>query len=419
MHLDPRGSAEGDRHPANRGLEVVAKTHHGDLEVEGIAGGGAELAADAQLQPSSHSRVLADLHGHRIPERPDRGVLDAPLHHLREEEGGVAGRAAPSVVRRVRDGDRALRGRCSLGEALHHRLDGGAHGVAQGEELAAHLLGDPGTPDRVVVRHHHHRRAEIGNVSIGEAVTEPDVEDSLLLFQCGELVHEAPQRLAGGGEEPDHAAIEGRDDRLHLALGGIGEDREEVEHPVHDVDVGVLLVADQRRRLLDHPIRHVRVEIELRSHGNLGTNQLAHAGQDVALAVVAAVGHHGAVEHQQHAVHGQGCLQIREKLVAQLLVEGLRRRPRRLREGEEPLRHLPSALTPQLAQQRAGAPDRRRILLARIRAVNQHQVLPHVRPRRHRGEGVGLGGQHAQEHSLHRVFLPWFRRGAARRPACR
>src|SRR4030095_17009950 len=50
---------------------------------------------------------------------------------------------------------------------------------------------------------------------------------------------------------------------------------------------------------LDHAVRHVRVEIELRHDRNLRADEPAHRGQDVALGIVDSLGDYGAmpVEH--------------------------------------------------------------------------------------------------------------------------
>ena len=52
----------------------------------------------------------------------------------------------------------------------------------------------------------------------------------------------------------------------------------------------------------DHRPGHVRVEVEGDGHGHRRSDDLAHRAEEIALAVLEPLGHHGAVQIEQHAV---------------------------------------------------------------------------------------------------------------------
>ena len=89
--------------------------------------------------------------------------------------------------------------------------------------------------------------------------------------------------------------------------------------PLLLVDLRVGLVADEHVAELDHGRRDVGVDVEL-GDDRRPAHHLAHGGEDMPLAVVDALGHHGAVEVEEDAVHRPGRLQASEH-VAEDLVE--------------------------------------------------------------------------------------------------
>ena len=108
---------------------------------------------------------------------------------------------------------------------------------------------------------------------------------------------------------------------------------EQILRPLADVDVGILLVGDERRRRLQHQRRDVAVEVELATQHRVRADDLAQAGQQVALTVVVALRHHGAVHVDEHEVERQRGLGLREDSVAIVLVDAADRPPGRLGEG--------------------------------------------------------------------------------------
>ena len=85
---------------------------------------------------------------------------------------------------------------------------------------------------------------------------------------------------------------------------------EQIFRPFADVDVGILLVGDERGRGLQHQRRNVAVQVELAAHHGIRADDRAQPGQQVALAVVVALRHHGAVHVDQHEVERQRGLRL-------------------------------------------------------------------------------------------------------------
>ena len=102
--------------------------------------------------------------------------------------------------------------------------------------------------------------------------------------------------------------------------------------------------------MADALFRQVAVRVELDADGHVGADQRAHLRDQLALAVVAAVGHHRAVQAEQHAVHRQRGAQLAEDLVAQRLPGLARDQARGLGEGGRALHQRPAL--------GAGAPPR-------------------------------------------------------------
>jgi hypothetical protein len=101
---------------------------------------------------------------------------------------------------------------------------------------------------------------------------------------------------------------------------------------------------DQRRGLADHRFGDVAVEIELGADRHALPDDGADPRQYVALAIIVTLGDHRVVQREDHHVDRQGAAQIREDLVAQLLVDGADDGAARLGEGAEALGHRPAPL---------------------------------------------------------------------------
>ncbi|MNT02437.1 hypothetical protein D3C72_1369340 [compost metagenome] len=116
------------------------------------------------------------------------------------------------------------------------------------------------------------------------------------------------------------------------------------------INVGILLEQHQHRGLLHHQWRQVRMRVQFCAHGHIGADQLAHAAQDVAFAIVIAIGDHGAVQAQQHHVHRQRGAQVRQQFITQGFVGGARGDAARLRRRDQPFHHRPAVFLGTLAR---------------------------------------------------------------------
>ena len=175
-----------------------------------------------------------------------------------------------------------------LAELARQLLGLGLVVVGDGDDLAAHLL----------------------DVGPREAVGDRQRQHAVLAFHRLQLVDEAAHRLARGVEDADHAAVPGRHHRPGAALDGAFHHGEQVVGALGHVDMRVFLEQHQGGRRRAASVADVAMQVELDADRHVRTDDLADMGQEVAFAVVVALGHHGAVHGQEHAVDRQGGLQV-------------------------------------------------------------------------------------------------------------
>ena len=222
-------------------------------------------------------------------------------------------------------------------------------------------------PSGIAIGIDQHLGAHVGGVAPGEAVGDRDRQHAVLAFHRHQLVDEAAHRFAAGVHDRDELAIEhaarwpdasalathrstssarsrmsvwgipvatmrsadsihGRhqlvDEAAHRFAAGV-HDRDElaIEHAarldarppqvdqligaVQDVGMGYSLVADDEVGGFHHGRGQMAVRIQFRAD-HVRADDLARAAQQVALAIVVAVGHHRAVQAEQRHVHGAG-----------------------------------------------------------------------------------------------------------------
>ena len=186
--------------------------------------------------------------------------------------------------------------------------------------------------------------AHLGHVAPGEAVRERDREDAVLALHRHQAVDVRAGRLARGVHRDDHLAVDHRGDRPDAAFDLRRAEIDQLERALEDVGVRIFLVGDQQVGALDHRRREVVVRIELGADDDLRADDGAHALQQVAFAIVVAVGDHRAVQAEQHHVDRQRRAQVGEQLVAQRFLGGARRRAARLGAGDHALDELPALL---------------------------------------------------------------------------
>ena len=225
-------------------------------------------------------------------------------------------------------------------------------------------------------------------------------------------VDEAARRLARGVHHHDPAGVDHRGHRRDAAFGlGLAQVHQ-FQRTLQDVGVRILLEGHQHVGLFDHRCAQVVVRVEFGADHHLRPDDGAHALQQVALAVVVAVGDHRAVQAEQHHVHRQRGAQVGQQLVAQRLVGGARGGAAGLRGGDHAFQQRPArrpcrAAAPPTAGRRRSSCGRGAGRPCSSRAPGTSQ------PGGHRREGVGLGGQGGGEDAHGCAFVRGFADAAA------
>ena len=147
-----------------------------------------------------------------------------------------------------------------------------------------------------------------------------DRQHAVLAFHRHQLVDEAAHRFAAGVHDRDELAIEHAARRPDATLGLGHAQVDQLIGAVQDVGMGVFLVADDEVGGFHHGRGQMAVRIQFRADHRVRADDLARAAQQVALAIVVAVGHHRAVQAEQRHVHGAGVAQVLQQLVAQRFI---------------------------------------------------------------------------------------------------
>ncbi|MDT4842456.1 hypothetical protein FQZ97_763590 [compost metagenome] len=241
-----------------------------------------------------------------------------------------------------------------------------------------------------------HLGAHLGHVAPRETVRERDREHAVLAFERLHALHEAARRFARGVDGDDDVAVDHRDHRLDLAFHGRGADVDQLQPAFEHVGVRVLLEGDHHVGVVHHGGREVVVRVELGADHHIRAHDLAHARQHVAFAVVVAVGHHRAVQAEQHHVHRQRGAQVVQHFVAQGFVGVARGDAAGLRARHHAFEQRPALF---LAADARG-PQRARVDRQRIGMLAGGKVAAVLEGRdagRHRAEGVGFGREGGTE----------------------
>ena len=375
---------------------MLGQPAHGDDEVDGIAGGDAAFAADAQLELGADPGLHAEAHRDRVPVVAAGNAGDAALADALDEERRVAGGAAARIVRDVGDHHRPAVDRERPVERLVHAEEGRPRGLAQPEDLLAQRSRQRRGLGPVAVGHHQRLHADIGDVGPGKGVAERNRQDAVAPFQRVHPVDEAAHRLLGWTEGSDHAAVEHRHLRPRPALRGVGDQGEQVLGALGDVDMRVFLVGDQHRGAPQHGLGEVAMQIELGADRHRRADDGADPAEDVAFAIVIALGGHRAVQREDDHVDRHRPEKVVEQLVAQRLVGRPHDAPARLGEGAQALDHRPAArLRPAPPDEELG----RAVIgvLARRVAMGEKAIGEALIAGRNRRERVGLGVETGNE----------------------
>ncbi len=242
---------------------------------------------------------------YRVDQQTQDRLWRAPGQQRRQQPGGVAVAAGAGVVLRVGEHDRRAglaslqRARDRIGgvEELHREV---AFGVGDG----VRERGNGGLRARFVAAVTGDRHAAFGEIGHRKPRCERQhaavlalealehrvetarrLDERALRRQPGEEI-QRPQRLGRRVPRRDR-----RVEELRGALAGCGH-----------VDMRISPVRHQSVAVLHHRARDVSVQIEARDHGNARADDRANAPQQLPLAIVEVLAHHGAVQVEIDAV---------------------------------------------------------------------------------------------------------------------
>src|SRR5581483_621340 len=165
------------------------------------------------------------------------------------------------------------------------------------------------------------------------------------------------------------------------------------------IDMRILLDEHDHIGGLDHRRRQVTVRIEQHAYLRAGSEDGACSAEDVALAVITARRHHGAMEEKERDVERLAGAQLRQDLLAILLVDPLQGRPGRLGVGEEAFHESVAVARGQLFPDPG---EHARLIVTAARggiAAEGADFRESTPARRPWGEGIGLGDESRREHT--------------------
>ena len=251
---------------------------------------------------------MADGHGVPIQAREDVGK--APVEDFPQQKGGVRRRAATGIVRDIGDHDRAGRRGGGPGQRLlvgcHHRR----RFMAQIPDLPSKLLRQIARLGPVAIGDHQHAGGGVGHIAPGKTMRQGDGENTVPALQFLHAGDEGFHGLVRGAPGADHAAIMQRHHRVGMAQMLVAANDIQFLRPLGRVDVGIFLEGDQGVRRIAHGRRDGAMQVQLAADHRIGADHGAATGQQIALAIIIAVRHHGPVHGEEDHVHRQGGLQI-------------------------------------------------------------------------------------------------------------
>ncbi len=231
-------------------------------------------------------------------------------HQRAQHAGGVGIAAGAGIVLGVGDHDRPRR--CfrqlhGMAHALVGRIDPAVEIIFMADDqIGDRIGGGIGIALRAAIG--EHARPAIDEIGGGKARCKGQRRDSVAL-ERGELRVDALGGLVVGALPADRDQERQLSERFRKPLPGFEQQREMARRGAAGrghVDMRIGAVGDERICVVHHRGRHVGVQVEADDERQIGSDQLAHAGENFTFAVVEMFGDHGAVQVEIDSIEPTG-----------------------------------------------------------------------------------------------------------------
>ena len=220
--------------------------------------------------------------------------------------GGVTGDTAARIVPDIRYDDRPVRivaangkNMVETGFRIQHRHGGQlAHGI----KLTAELFGQRIALCPVIIGYDNDARSHIRHIARHKTVNDGDRQDAIPAFHRLQSVDVRAHRLAAGGINGDHAAIESGDDRLDLPPKRAQRHFHYMLAALFEIRMWKLQKRRHYIEIFDPKRRQMAVRIEFRRNQHIRSDQCADARQEIPFRIVITLCHHGAVQTEHHRI---------------------------------------------------------------------------------------------------------------------
>ncbi len=301
--------------------QIVRDGLHHHMHVERRTRDRRRLAADPQPQRAARPRRMAEIDGDRVPGHADRrGNIRVPqqrLDHDRAVARHATARRIPSISKDLWPFFRLTRERHRLFRQIVPRRCGAAHR----QHLAAKLLREALRLCRIAISRHEDAKTDLRHVAGREAVRQRNGQHAVLALHRHDPVDKrAPGRLVrheGRGQRP---AVEHRHRGPDFAAPGPDREIDEILGAGEEVGVRELLEEHHDIAGGNALLGQVAMEVVFRAEDRVRADDGAGAGEEIALAILVAVGHHRAMQAEQSDIDRHRRPELAENLVAQAFV---------------------------------------------------------------------------------------------------
>ena len=342
--VDP-GDADPDASTASVGLArqsrlLVFLRQPADFthEVQRTARGWTNLPSQTQGERGADACLEAELDRHRVEDHTNRGITHTAVEKALKQEGRVSRRAGAHIVRQIghHDWPDAL---SQSGVDRHIHVDGARCVASRRADIPGLLcqrFRQAATEIGSAIGVDQNPGPRLGYVGVGKAMVEADRKHAAVFLVRDHPVDEVAYRGDQGPPEGVHGDIVKRGDRLDCPL----------PHPMHQsvemlclfraIGMRIALHEDQQIGAFHHLIAEISVGIQHGAKEHLRTDNRTYSRQQVALAVVAMLGGHRAMQIKQDCIDRQRLAKEGDEFSTQTVIGVTRQRAARRGGGGKP-----------------------------------------------------------------------------------